>query len=353
MSVRERVSLVKKENDERKIQFQQNKFPKAVTDLMACEHPESPFITTPFSPRSNEHSALLLKAKTGQQQTNFILHLQRTYGNRYVQSLMESIDMQPKAASKHPDNASEDTAGPQRASDMSVNLEVLSLQGRKIDSNDAAKAKAALQQRITEGFRDPDPGNCWGFTDTEQVKADIIPKKNPDENTWSPEVKSLTGLGSLRAFLVDGCDEVTGPGGGGPGQTTADNWREQVAELKNIADSNKETEGRWYMVKAVKAHEEVHWKGMKKALDKKSDAMAAIIENVQVDHQDGMTKTEAMEEIEASDDYTAACEEARDLWDDEYVKEIDYDHAGLTPEAEHRVVDPMIRKIEQVFKERE
>ncbi len=47
---------------------------------------------TPFHPKMDEHASLLAETPPGQHLTNFVLQLEQTYGNRYVQRLVESVD---------------------------------------------------------------------------------------------------------------------------------------------------------------------------------------------------------------------------------------------------------------------
>ena len=51
---------------------------------------------TPFSPKMDEHASTLSGIPYSVQRHEFVMQLQRTYGNRYVQSLMKTIDVQAK-----------------------------------------------------------------------------------------------------------------------------------------------------------------------------------------------------------------------------------------------------------------
>jgi len=51
---------------------------------------------TPFWPRLDEHTELLKLAKSDKQRAGLVLQLQQTYGNRYVQRLVESVQIQSK-----------------------------------------------------------------------------------------------------------------------------------------------------------------------------------------------------------------------------------------------------------------
>ena len=50
-------------------------------------------LDTPFYPRTEEHTALLGRARTGEQAAKLLLHLQRSYGNAYVQRLVRNSNL--------------------------------------------------------------------------------------------------------------------------------------------------------------------------------------------------------------------------------------------------------------------
>jgi hypothetical protein len=53
---------------------------------------------TPFKPREGEHVTRLQATQSSRERTNLILNLQRTYGNRYVQRVIESTQEQDKSS---------------------------------------------------------------------------------------------------------------------------------------------------------------------------------------------------------------------------------------------------------------
>jgi hypothetical protein len=65
---------------------------------------------TPFQPRMDDHAAFLSAAGNGAPLTNFVLHLQQTYGNRYVQRLVESVRAQAKLTVSNPNDIYEQEA---------------------------------------------------------------------------------------------------------------------------------------------------------------------------------------------------------------------------------------------------
>lgn len=75
-----------------------NKKPSEDSQLSVKEHYiEKPVLTnTPFTPRMNEHAAMLSEIPFAVQRQEFITRLHRTYGSRYVQRLVESMNIRAK-----------------------------------------------------------------------------------------------------------------------------------------------------------------------------------------------------------------------------------------------------------------
>jgi hypothetical protein len=63
-----------------------------------------PIVDTPFWPQVDKHAALLAEAHSGEQRANLVLQLQKTYGNAYVQRLVESLNVQAKLTVSSPDD---------------------------------------------------------------------------------------------------------------------------------------------------------------------------------------------------------------------------------------------------------
>ena len=73
----------------------------------AWEQGQVAITETPFWPRMDEHAELLSRAPSGEHRASLVLHLQQTYGNRYVQRLMESMAVQAKLTVSQPDDVYE------------------------------------------------------------------------------------------------------------------------------------------------------------------------------------------------------------------------------------------------------
>jgi hypothetical protein len=65
---------------------------------------------TPFHPQMDEHAAILSRIPFTAQRHEFIMQLNNTYGNRYVQRLMESMNVQAKLTVSDPNDVYEKEA---------------------------------------------------------------------------------------------------------------------------------------------------------------------------------------------------------------------------------------------------
>ena len=175
----------------------------------------------------------------------------------------------------------------------------------------------------------------WGWTDTETV--DVTAKATKKGKQWHAEPTDLLGHYSLRTRLVRRNAEVTGPGG----NTTSANHCTQVEELNRLGKCG----GSWYMLAAVDAHEQVHEKKLAPALKKAGPKIVRDFASIKVDDAPGKTAADALTEMRGRRAWRKNVKKARTRWDTEYVTLILGDHAGPAATAEHKVVDPMIKKI--------
>jgi len=175
----------------------------------------------------------------------------------------------------------------------------------------------------------------WGWTDTETV--DVKAKATKKGKEWIAEPTDLRGNYSMRTRLVRKNAEVTGPGG----NTTSDNHCKQVEQLDVLGKCG----GSWYMLAAVKAHEQVHEKRLAPALKKAGPQITTDFATVKVADAPKKTAAEALAELQGRRAWRKQVKKARTRWDTEFVTLILGDHAGPAAAAEHTVVDPMIQKI--------
>lgn len=178
-------------------------------------------------------------------------------------------------------------------------------------------------------------GGQYGLTFPESVQVTIGAKKVGA--TWQPVVSNLVGLYSMQTRLLPGQSEVTGPSG----NTTKANFCDQVTGLSTLGNT---VGNKWYMLNAVRVHENVHATRFKPALTAAEPAITAAIEAVSVPDVAGMTKAKAIAALKADPAFVAAVQAARATWLAQILLLVAGDHApgGPTDTAEHTVVDPMV-----------
>ena len=197
-------------------------------------------------------------------------------------------------------------------------------------------------------------GDSYGVCDTEAIgDAQVRVTAVRDGNEWHAEAEKIVGPYSKVARLPGGMTEVTGPGGGGAGETTVANSTAQVTNL--LA-----TEGPpWYMVKAVDNHESVHEERLLPALRTVASEFQKDFAKLTVPYQSAdaavkaapapatghADKASALTAIKALPAYTALLSSLRDVWDAEYVRRIGEDHKGKAQKGEEKASRPMINKI--------
>jgi hypothetical protein len=103
----------------------------------------------------------------------------------------------------------------------------------------------------------------------------------------------------------------------------------------------------WYMLKAVKRHEQVHKTRFVPALKARKGAIVTSLEAASVPHVAGMKKADAIAALNLDPTFQAAVTGAQALWLAEILTRVAGDHAagGPTDKAEHRIVDPMVKAI--------
>jgi hypothetical protein len=189
------------------------------------------------------------------------------------------------------------------------------------------------------------PGNndTYGLTDDESIEPTITARCN--FGLFSADLIALVGNFSEQVRLLPGPpaqQEVTGIGG----NTNQTNFCAQVSQLECLGNCQPFT---WYMLGAVKAHEDVHQSRLLPTLIEAAPDIEAVINAVSIPIANGVTKQQAPADIKALPEWQAALLLGRAIWDQRYVVSIALDHvhgiAGGTDEAEHSVIDPMVAAI--------
>jgi hypothetical protein len=110
MAEHERAAGGKHEEADRRHRTKQQDSKPLFDQSLAWDADPSSLTETPFFPRMEEHAAMLSNIPFAVQRNNFIMRLHQTYGNRYVQRLMESIDVQAKLTVSEPGDIYEQEA---------------------------------------------------------------------------------------------------------------------------------------------------------------------------------------------------------------------------------------------------
>jgi len=110
MAQHERTNRKKQEEGEKKLHVRQKESQLAFGWLHAWRQNTLSSGEAPFLPRMDEHTEILSMTHSHKQLANLVLNLQQTYGNRYVQRLMESIGMQARRTVNPPNDVYEEEA---------------------------------------------------------------------------------------------------------------------------------------------------------------------------------------------------------------------------------------------------
>jgi len=119
---------------------------------------------TPFYPRMDEHAAILSRIPFSAQRREFITQLHQTYGNRYVQRLVESMNVQAKLTVSDPGDIYEQEAD--RVADAvtrAVNSPV-----QRQEEEEEIQTKASLAQ-------------CQPEEEEEELQANSLLQQQPEE----------------------------------------------------------------------------------------------------------------------------------------------------------------------------
>jgi hypothetical protein len=182
------------------------------------------------------------------------------------------------------------------------------------------------------------PAGWYGLTFPESIAVTMGAKKSG--TNWQPVVSALAGAYSQQTRLLPGQSEVTGPGG----NSTGANYCSQVKGLKTLGNTAGNP---WYILAAVKAHEDVHATRFGPALVAVEPTITAALEAVTIPDVPGMTQATAVAALSASAAFTAAVKAAVQTWLARILTLVAGDHAagGPTDTAEHGIVDPMVTNI--------
>ena len=98
-------AMLKKSEDRQQKNLIRGKYSEQLPDQFKKWDTELSSLTeTPFEPPIRKHAQLLAMTHSDIQQSNLVLHLQRTYGNKYVQRLIESSSVHAKPTGNTPND---------------------------------------------------------------------------------------------------------------------------------------------------------------------------------------------------------------------------------------------------------
>ncbi len=119
----EKVSSKKREQLNQKNSRKKGKEPRLFDDYRFVEKGITQINATPFQPNVEEHAELLGRTITGEQRSSLLLHLQRTYGNAYVQRLVNYRAVKTKLNVNSPGDKQEIEA--EQVAKQVVNMETI------------------------------------------------------------------------------------------------------------------------------------------------------------------------------------------------------------------------------------
>jgi hypothetical protein len=108
---------------------------------------------TPFEPPIGKHAQLLSGTRSDIQRSNLLLHLQKTYGNRYVQRLLNSKMVQAKLTVNAPNDVYEQEA--ERVADAATRAATSQTQRQTEEEEEPVQTKVSQMQRQAEEEEEP------------------------------------------------------------------------------------------------------------------------------------------------------------------------------------------------------
>jgi hypothetical protein len=153
MAEHQKRSQKKPEEGNQKQQSRQKQSEPISEQFHAWEQGTLPITETPFQPQMDTHAALLANARSDTQRASLVMHLQRTYGNRYVQRLLNSKAVQAKLTVSQPGDIYEQEAD--RVAEM-VTQKISADRVQRQEEEEEVQTKPISQiQRQTEEEEEP------------------------------------------------------------------------------------------------------------------------------------------------------------------------------------------------------
>lgn len=289
----EKNERVRKNNrgdkDQRRHIAQQDSEPM-VDKSLARDTDQSLLMETPFYSQMDEHATTLSRIPLAVQRQEYIMRLNNTYGLRYVQRLLKSINAQAKLTVSSPDDIYEreadrvaddvtktiNTQTQRQEEEEEIQTKPLEVIQRQ-DKNDVVsleRKEDTVVQRASlgvvvqndkgafnqvAGAFGGDLDSIFGITYPMEIKTD---NQRPDEligNIWV-----------LYDGLMAGQEDVDT-------QLDANNWQDKINDMVKMGN------GHWYSREAVTKHEQVHVESfIKKTTAKEKTIMKHANENTRL-----------------------------------------------------------------------
>jgi hypothetical protein len=277
-----------------------------------------------------------------------ILQLQRTIGNQSVIRLLpgkrQPVQRLSMAVEEAEDLPQYGPALVQRATQVESHpVDETALQNDRFSDVDELAMATAVQQLSTNGgprgrhmmtYIDNADEVVWGFTWPESLDIELTAVRDGDN--WVARAQNLTGHYSIMVRLLPGVREV--------GSTDASNYQAQLRDLRNLTH----VKGDWFMLAAVRAHENVHANHFAPALAAVEPYINTRLAGLTTPYNADTTASAdaAIPILRALPGFAAARQYGLDLWTDTWNILKEHDHARATDAAEHTIVDPKIAEIE-------
>ena len=172
MAEHQKRSQKKPEEGNQKQRSRQKQSEPISEQFHAWEQGTLPITETPFQPQMDTHAALLAKALSDTQRASLVMHLQRTYGNRYVQRLLNSKAVQAKLTVSQPGDVYEQEAD--RVAEMVT-------QKISADRVQRQEEEEELQTKPTSQIQ----------RQTEEEEEEVMPQRDKEQpSAVSPDVES-------------------------------------------------------------------------------------------------------------------------------------------------------------------
>ena len=182
------------------------------------------------------------------------------------------------------------------------------------------------------------PGTAQGpITGGDAWQVDVTAYFDCSSKKWKAKVTTAVSVYGIGYHLISGVSEAS---------AWAANQTNYCKMMADLAALHYNSNGKqWYMLNAIKVHEDVHVQDWKDFANSEFGPMKSSIEAIEVGHSCGKTASDAATEIKGNPSYTSAVSDAHNATDTAFANT---PHASAaTDAAEAAVVNPMIAAIQE------